>query len=98
MVTYYSEGAQPDLARASVAELYAFCLANKKLACDRLRSSEETAGLPDARPARRRVSVSRVFRNSEFARLGGDALGIAVFFGSAAAASFRCRMHTQTPG
>ena len=57
MVTYYSEGAQPDFARASVAELYAFCLANKKLACDRLPSSEEKAGLPDARPARARVGA-----------------------------------------
>jgi hypothetical protein len=57
MVTYYSEGAQPDLAGASMVELYAFCLANKKLACDRLRSSEETAGLPDARPAPARVGA-----------------------------------------
>jgi hypothetical protein len=82
MVADYSEGAQPDFARASVAQLFAFCLANKKLAWDRLPSSKEKAGLPEASPrpcARRRVNVSRVFRNSGFARLGGGALGIAVF-------------------
>jgi len=51
MVTHYSEGAQPDVARASGAQLYAFCLASKKLARgDRLPSPEETAGLPDGRP------------------------------------------------
>jgi len=51
MVTHYSEGAQPDVARASAAQLFAFCLASKELARgDRLQSSEETAGLPDGRP------------------------------------------------
>jgi hypothetical protein len=62
MVTHYSEGAQPDVARVSMAELFAFCLASKKLARgDRLPSSEETAGLPDGRPPlRTRERVPRV--------------------------------------
>ena len=33
MMAHYSEGAQPDLARASAVELYAFCLASMKRAC-----------------------------------------------------------------
>jgi hypothetical protein len=34
MAAYFCEGFQPDFANASLAELFAFCVAMEKLACD----------------------------------------------------------------